>query len=436
MVTRLVIRQLYGHYDYDLDFLEKRHVKILLGPNGFGKSTILKILNNLINCNLWYFNLIDFRYIRVEFSDGHKIHIMKNHIEETVKDINARNISESIFHFSYFNGKTDELQVRFLLSANYILRKIRRSSMGYRSMNTMGGIDFEDYLMRYYDYVEDDALPEASKEMLRFLNENSSLFVKEQRIQYEDIDSYGRHLINKYNVDKIAEDLNEVIVSHQENFGSQCQKIDSGFVNRLLSGNGRVYSEEEYDERFKALQVVLEQYHKYGLAKNLQLDYQYDERYATVLSLYIDDMWEKVDAYKNLFIRLSSLDKFLESKELSYKHIKVDTEHGLTAIDINGHAIPLRKLSSGEQNLIILYFFLLFKAKPGMLVCLDEPEISMHVAWQETMLEDLKLIAKVFEIQLVIATHSIDFVNGDWEDCVDLFEAMNELGKDGLQSEK
>lgn len=85
----------------------------------------------------------------------------------------------------------------------------------------------------------------------------------------------------------------------------------------------------------------------------------------------------------------------------------------------------MHKLSSGEQNLIILYFFLLFKAKKGMCVCLDEPEISMHVAWQETMLKDLKNIAKAFGIQLIIATHSIDFINGDWDDCVDLFEAMD-----------
>lgn len=104
MVTRLVIKQLYGHYDYDLVFSESHHIKVLLGPNGFGKSTILKILNNLIKCNFWYFNLIEFRYIRVEFTGGGKIHIMKNHIEESVKDLNARNISESIFHLSLFSN--------------------------------------------------------------------------------------------------------------------------------------------------------------------------------------------------------------------------------------------------------------------------------------------------------------------------------------------
>ena len=172
------------------------------------------------------------------------------------------------------------------------------------------------------------------------------------------------------------------------------------------------------------------------MANDLHLDYKYDDKYEPILSLYIDDMWGKIDAYQGLFLRLSSFDKFLKSKDLSYKNIKIDTEHGLTAVDVNGNSIALHKLSSGEQNLIILYFFLLFKAKPGMLVCLDEPEISMHVAWQETMLADLKLIAKVMDIQLIIATHSIDFVNGNWDDCIDLFKEMKKTDSYELQSER
>ena len=55
---------------------------------------------------------------------------------------------------------------------------------------------------------------------------------------------------------------------------------------------------------------------------------------------------------------------------------------------------------------------------------------------QETMLADLKLIAKVMDIQLIIATHSIDFVNGNWDDCIDLFEEMKKTDSYELQSER
>ena len=60
----------------------------------------------------------------------------------------------------------------------------------------------------------------------------------------------------------------------------------------------------------------------------------------------------------------------------------------------------------------------------GTIVCLDEPENSMHVAWQKSMLEDFKKIAKEFGIQLIFASHSIDFVNDDWDDCVDLYRSL------------
>lgn len=86
-----------------------------------------------------------------------------------------------------------------------------------------------------------------------------------------------------------------------------------------MSGHGKVYSKEEYDTKFSALETILESYHQYGLANDLHLDYKYDDKYEPILSLYIDDMWGKIDAYQGLFLRLSSFDKFLKSKDLSYK---------------------------------------------------------------------------------------------------------------------
>lgn len=436
MVTNLMIRQLYGHYDYDIELGKNKKVTILIGPNGYGKSTILKILNNLISCNLWYFNLIEFRHIMIQFSDGYNVHIQKNKAEESeVKDLRSRNISESIFILSKWEEGHDVVQSEFVLSTNYVLRKVRRSAIGYRTMDTMREIDIEDYLNRNYKFSDDDDLPEASKFLTSYLLNEKSIFVKEQRIQYEDVDGYSRKLINRYNVDKIAEDLDEILVDYQELFGAKCEEIDSAFVEKLLSDSNDGYSLNEYNKKAKVLESILKQFQKYGLAENLHLDFQYNDQYRKVLSHYIDDMEGKLNAYWGLFIRMSSLDGFLKSKDLANKHISV-TKKGLVAFDTNGSVIPLRKLSSGEQNLIILYFFLLFKTSPGMLVCLDEPEISMHVAWQETMLADLKTIAKVLDVQIVVATHSIDLVNGNWDNCIDLFEAAKDNEDNQLQSEK
>ena len=105
--------------------------------------------------------------------------------------------------------------------------------------------------------------------------------------------------------------------------------------------------------------------------------------------------------------------KMIDNKMLSKKTIKLNAKDGLRILDDTNYEVPLRKLSSGEQNLIILYFYLIFKTYKGTIVCLDEPESSMHVAWQKSMLEDFKNIAKEFGIQLIFASHSIDFVNDE-----------------------
>lgn len=47
MITRIIIQKLYNLYDYDLSIPEKQFVSIFTGPNGFGKTTVLKIINNL-----------------------------------------------------------------------------------------------------------------------------------------------------------------------------------------------------------------------------------------------------------------------------------------------------------------------------------------------------------------------------------------------------
>ena len=49
---------------------------------------------------------------------------------------------------------------------------------------------------------------------------------------------------------------------------------------------------------------------------------------------------------------------------------------------------------------------LLFRIKPNTLVMIDEPELSLHVNWQERFLSDLSEVIKVAGFDALIATHS------------------------------
>ena len=82
--------------------------------------------------------------------------------------------------------------------------------------------------------------------------------------------------------------------------------------------------------------------------------------------------------------------------------------------------LSLKELSSGEKQEVILLYELLFKIKPKSLVLIDEPEISLHIAWQKEFLNDLQKIANLQKFKVVVATHSPQIINGKWDLMVDL----------------
>ncbi|MCB0909950.1 MAG: AAA family ATPase, partial [Nocardioidaceae bacterium] len=63
-------------------------------------------------------------------------------------------------------------------------------------------------------------------------------------------------------------------------------------------------------------------------------------------------------------------------------------------------------------------------SSPGQLVLIDEPEISLHVAWQRQFLNDLQRIAQLGEMRFIVATHSPQIV-GEWGDRVQLLGVVD-----------
>ena len=71
-----------------------------------------------------------------------------------------------------------------------------------------------------------------------------------------------------------------------------------------------------------------------------------------------------------------------------------------------------------------MLFELLFKVSPNTLVLIDEPEISLHVAWQKEFLNDLSKITELENIRVIVATHSPQIINEHWDLTVDLEEIL------------
>jgi len=104
------------------------------------------------------------------------------------------------------------------------------------------------------------------------------------------------------------------------------------------------------------------------------------------------------------------MNNFLFDKDMTID----DNNHVVFMMD-NGVTLPLTNLSSGEKQLFVIFYRMLFEAVPSSFVMIDEPEISLHVSWQQRMGQAMKDIARLRDLQIVVATHSPQIVHEDWD---------------------
>ena len=73
-----------------------------------------------------------------------------------------------------------------------------------------------------------------------------------------------------------------------------------------------------------------------------------------------------------------------------------------------------------------MYITFPFKLSNVNVLLIDEPEISLHVAWQKEILDDLKKIVELNKnIQVIVSTHSPQIISGNLDIQIDLGEQYN-----------
>lgn len=170
--------KLFGRFDYDVIF-NSDGLTILTGPNGYGKSTILKSIEAIGKefVGIMFFMRLDFKKITANFDNGRNIVIEK---VDSKLIINNIPIEGEVFQ----NGLEDILDRRPYFS------RIDENTWFDRRRGTR--ITLNDYISDLYikelhGMESDIDIKIFSKELLDLLNEMKQLvgeiyFIKEQRL--------------------------------------------------------------------------------------------------------------------------------------------------------------------------------------------------------------------------------------------------------------
>ena len=223
-------------------------------------------------------------------------------------------------------------------------------------------------------------------------------------------------------VEKDASDLAERINRVLQQYANESQKLDQTFPKRIIESHGVPPSTEgDIRDSLQELSTTRQSLVDVGIideavSEPIQPSQIFeDDNVRRILSIYADDTKRKLRVFEDIYERIRLFKEILD-EYFSFKEVRISAENGILIVDRDtSDNIPLSELSSGEQHELVLVYELLFKVTDGALILIDEPELSLHVAWQKRFISDIVKIQKLRKLSVVIATHSPQIINDNWD---------------------
>lgn len=99
------------------------------------------------------------------------------------------------------------------------------------------------------------------------------------------------------------------------------------------------------------------------------------------------------------------------------KTVLIDKESNKLVFSVDGYAdktVQIEQLSSGEKQLLLILFTVFLQKGNPFVLLMDEPEISLHITWQDELIDSIRKLNG--NCQLILSTHSPNIFAMGWED--------------------
>lgn len=426
-LKEIVVEGLFNTFRHTISINSDIGITIIIGENGLGKTIIFEMINSFFNSKFENLESIDFKKLIFTFDDGVKWEITKNDEIQKGKEnilLVVKNPSNKQQIFDIKSQKRMSMYDRRFLPQN--VERIGPDM--WKDFRFDDIIDHEMLMARYFNdnNSQTKKYPEWFEERI---DANKTYFIQTQRLI-----SIGKGMNpNEKTVDIYSKELADKLKTSLAKSTEESSKLDRTFPYRLLeiiknrqieniNNTKLTNSLEELEKKRKLLDSVglIEIDSSTNITPNVSNN---EDVVNSVLSLYLEDSNKKLEIFDEVSSKINLLMNII-NKRFKHKKLHIDREKGFvfkSKVNIeDNNIIPNNKLSSGEQNELVLFYKLLFNAPKEHLILIDEPEISLHISWQNNFINDLKDIAKINNLKFLIATHSPDIIADNWDLKVEL----------------
>ncbi|AGI48020.1 putative ATP-binding protein involved in virulence [Thermoplasmatales archaeon BRNA1] len=216
------------------------------------------------------------------------------------------------------------------------------------------------------------------------------------------------------------------LMIYMNELSQNIRKAKADTVLHDVEDDGKERTDAELDQWFRDLEAKLSYIDQAGFYPEIPSGYrfppsryeisQYREDYrrlALQLQKYCDEYYrfaENIVVFKDI-INTVYINKTVTLNDAGFFEAKMDR---------SGTVVPLSVFSSGEKQMLIIFYILLFRTEPGSLVVIDEPEVSLHVSWQQQMGKFLSDVSRLRDLRMLVTTHSPSVIHDDWDHAVEL----------------
>jgi len=432
-VKSVAVKRLFGIFDHEIPLQSAERVTIIYGPNGLGKTVIMKMIFSLIEGETEIFERTPFHEFAITLDDDTS-RVIRRSIIEDQKTKTPSVVLEFLKRDSSGNETNVAPSPAMDVPKQILITVDRKVPTPYR-VSGSGWTDGSGHsfsLEQILDMFPEakEALPRKYRPGLTFdiSHDLDVFFVQTNRLTAETSPRSQSTLYDiRYGyvpaatsgnetpgprVKHYSDDVVQRIRNVLADYARHSQDSDRTFPERLVrfvrDGHTQL-PEREILSRMTELEKKRHRLISLSLLDQeggLQDLTEEDVRRAPeALTIYVGDIEEKLKVFDDMARRIGALVDIVNAR-FEYKHLTITRERGFRIFSRLNQIVELQNLSSGEQHELIVLYELLFRGPTGGLVLVDEPEISLHVAWQSRFLADLISILAPTDSYAIVATHS------------------------------
>ena len=397
-IVEIKVKKLFGIYTYTLSQNKDSNFMIFYGDNGSGKTTILSCLYHIFNPEEkgGHRTAIPFLEFNVNLSNGENIKLKRTRYNDKKYTIsffssgkqleyiwtpekNGRDKKDNYTTYCKYLEKLN-LNTLFLTANRQIYDEKDEAELKYRRAHQFIFFDEKEEI-RHFRGDEVFTLHQVIDNFHRWMHQKMIALTNEGNI------SIGEHYLN----------IIDSITKHKEQ------------IEQSSSIKNRIEDLKKKNENFTKYGLSIELFSRKFLNTISKLSDSDWNIVDQILDPYISSLELRLDALSSLQDRLQKLEYYL-SKFFRNKKIEITTINGISIKSSNGVELQLEQLSSGEKQMLYLLCRIMTFSNNSSLIIIDEPEISLNIKWQREFLGAVNSIIGDANIQIIIATHSIEMI--------------------------